>query len=81
MTHTPTNGGPAFPTKTLSKGDHGYPVTTEGMTLRDYFAGQVLTGITLNRDAVDYNAAGVSSFCYQIADAMIVARDTPKGFK
>lgn len=62
------DGGPAFPR------DGG---NQTGMTLRDYFAGQALLGITselANEDlgTVDFNITARSA--YEIADAMIRAR-------
>lgn len=47
----------------------------EGMTLRDYFAGQALTRITT------FNTAPyeVSEHCYAIADAMLETRENKKG--
>lgn len=35
---TRNDGGPAFPRSALSGGDHGYPVQSDGMSLRDWFA-------------------------------------------
>jgi len=67
------DGGPAFPIPA-----HG--VNSDGMTLRDYFAGQALQGMIAshglahsawNTAAPDANA----SLAYQIADAMLAARD------
>ena len=70
MTMKP-NGGPAFPVPIDQ-----YPEFS-GMTLRDYFAGQVLAGM----DA-DFSSSGLSWFeqhgaagIYRIADAMIAARE------
>jgi len=63
MTSTKDHGGPAFP---MPQGGRG------GMTLRDYFAGQVLTGI----DA--FNLSEFPERCareaYRTSDAMIEAR-------
>jgi hypothetical protein len=63
MTSTKDHGGPAFP---MPQGGRG------GMTLRDYFAGQVLTGI----DA--FNLSESPERCareaYRASDAMIKAR-------
>lgn len=54
------DGGPAFP---------------QGLSLRDYFAGQALAGwlASFPTDAV-VRAPKVASFAYEIADAMIAAR-------
>jgi len=55
---------PAFPSK-----QGGY----DGMTLRDYFAGQALVGFMSDSD---YSAPPPKTaiWCYIIADAMIEAR-------
>ena len=42
MTQKINTGGPAFP---IAVGDHEY--VADGMTLRDWFAGQALTGTLL----------------------------------
>jgi hypothetical protein len=77
------DGGPAFPAD-IQRRD---PVTTEwdelppqGMTLRDYFAGQAMTAIDIDalvREAGMGADAAVSHrarLCYAFADAMIAAR-------
>lgn len=69
------DGGPAFP----AMGNTTY----SGMSLRDWFAGQALTGLApkfhgqLSLD--DNHAKWISVFAYAIADAMLSARSTPKG--
>jgi len=60
MTLTKDHGGPAFP---VPQGGRG------GMTLRDYFAGQVLAGLG---DAI--GQVDVAKVAYLVADAMIEAR-------
>jgi len=80
------DGGPAFPTpsgharvKDYHAG-HGefektVAVCESGMSLRDYFAGQTLTGILANaadpRECYDVYA----DRAYQMADAMLAARE------
>lgn len=78
MTQAPTNGGPAFPTKALSKGDHGYPVTTPGMTLHDY---AVLAALPFcqkicwdDNISVERNADLAVAWAEAYADAMLAAR-------
>lgn len=66
------DGGGAFPwTDTPGKLE-----TNPGMSLRDWFAGQAIMGISVSdrfvRDA-DSNAAQ-ARWAYELADAMIVAR-------
>ena len=57
------DGGQAFPVAA----SNGH---TEGMTLRDYFAGQALTGLLAHLNS----SVGVS-ICYEWADAMIAERN------
>ncbi len=79
---TPSNdGGPAFPVA-----DTVYPSGqtqwgSNGMTLRDWFAGQALAGLSAN-PREDYSGTtrddkAVES--YRQADAMIAARDRKGG--
>lgn len=70
------DGGPAFP----SNGSMG-EVCQEGMSLRDYFAGQALMGLLNNSEARiesdlsdRTNAEILSSNYYFMADAMIAQR-------
>ncbi len=71
------DGGPAFPTTPVS---HGYTPDTQGngtgcgpgMSMRDYFAGQALSGLSsavTRSDAVRWS--------WEMADAMIAARNQP----
>ena len=80
MSNTNT-GGPAFPTKNYQA---VVPLSTgyaEGMTLRDYFAAQALTGAQI-WDAVlngknSQFSGGVEKLAeaaYAVADAMLKAR-------
>lgn len=67
---------PAFPTPIYREGLNklGY----EGMTLRDYFAGQVLIGRT-TRAYYLLDAKGFEELldkqCYAVADAMLAERE------
>ena len=45
------------------------------VSLRDYFAGQALVGITLNEYAYNWGSGGVAERAYKIADAMLKARE------
>jgi hypothetical protein len=60
-------GGPAFPTQTGSS----------GMTLRDWFAGQVLRGFISDPDVRlnDESIPQIAKTCYEMADAMLEARE------
>lgn len=63
------DGGPAFP-RVVPKGVDWYA----GMSLRDYFAGQVIAGIGI------VSAPGaVAARAYALADAMIAARENVDG--
>lgn len=81
------DGGPAFPRRTLSKGDHGYPVQSDGMSLRDWLAGEA----PIDFDAACNTWGGVPQISndkeraaflavwamarYEYADAMLDARE------
>ena len=73
------DGGPAFPVASWIN-DHGNEVLgDDGMSLRDWFAGQVLSGQWTLRES---EAAHITQPCaedmarsaYRIADAMLAAR-------
>jgi hypothetical protein len=59
------DGGCAFP-RTVTE----YIQGSEGMTLRDYFAGQALTRIATEECDMDEKAR----WCYRLADALIEER-------
>ena len=61
-------GGQVFPIgDTVSKGH-------KGMTLRDYFAGQAITGLLSNEHDSDLSVQTLSRTAYKTADAMIKER-------
>ena len=68
------NGGPAFPS-TDAKG-----FVSDGMSLRDYFAGQALAGILADPERHGFNELHaeceffIAEDAYIVADAMLVAR-------
>lgn len=64
-------GGPAFPTLFL---EPEFGSGNCGMTLRDYFAGQALTGI-LNSNNPKSTIEGMATYSYAIADAMVRERN------
>ncbi len=75
------NGGPAFPSAPVDAPNHGMIPASEwggdtGMTLRDYFAGQALSGFCSNASIVDGQTDGkwLSRESFKIADAMIAER-------
>ncbi len=66
-------GGPAFPSKGLAVATDDRAQDRDGMTLRDWFAGQALLGMVgSDGEPVGFNA--VASQCYKYADAMLVER-------
>jgi hypothetical protein len=72
------DGGPAFP-RPATKGSSGSIIreSQNGMTLRDWFAGQALAGILLNYTTQKFGASEftVGTAAYQYADAMLAARE------
>lgn len=62
------SGGQAFPRT---------PTHFNGMTLRDWFAGQALIGMTLGQETVPVQsvAKNAALAAYQYADAMIAERE------
>ena len=66
----------AFPhTVEYMGADCGGVVPHGGMTLRDYFAGQVLTSMNLRIGVSDSFYAETAKHCYALADAMMKARE------
>tara|TARA_B110000503_G_scaffold70761_1_gene109971 strand:+ start:275 stop:505 length:231 start_codon:yes stop_codon:yes gene_type:complete len=74
---TPINdGGPAFP----SINDHTHPTTiNNGMTLRDYFAGQAMASLLVNRKFNEASTKDIVERAFWFADAMLDERmEEPK---
>jgi hypothetical protein len=69
---TKETGGPAFPQSVLD--NHQYKIY-DGMTLRDWFAGQQLIAYRAhpaNEPIANLNF--IADYCYAMADAMLKAR-------
>lgn len=67
---TDKTGGPAFPAP--AGVSH---ITTQGMTLRDWFAGLAMHGFLSNKhDALTYSDDD-AMWAYRIADEMLKARE------
>jgi hypothetical protein len=64
------DGGPAFPVFTVDAWKN--PWVSGGMTLRDWFAGQVLACLVVNPNTRGID--GLASDSYRYADAMLKAR-------
>jgi hypothetical protein len=66
------NGGPAFPVR--------MGCDTDGMTLRDWFAGMALQGYLAGRNNIkaenpmNFERHRAAKDCYNYADAMLAAR-------
>jgi hypothetical protein len=68
------DGGPAFP---QILGERYEPMSTEGMSLRDYFAAKAMQAMAVEYDMrPDIYDIVICEKAYRIADAMIEARKT-----
>lgn len=78
MDEKPIHGGPAFPQTTETP--WGKPITRGGLTVRDHFAGEALSGIIARRWEDDQGNVPDDIFdrwataAYKVADAMLRAR-------
>ena len=74
-------GGSAFPEVISDKDNNGRYDTYSygGMSLRDYFAGQVLGSFgSIEMKAKIMPWAAIARFCYEIADTMLAEREKNK---
>ena len=67
------DGGPAFPDVQFTHNNGDTSFKNNGMTLRDYFAGQALAGMLADPDTTE-SPDVLARACYRCADAMIDAR-------
>lgn len=78
MNESITNGGPAFPIHHATW-ENGRQITSphEGMSLRDWFAGQALAGLLAGQfsESGRWNLSDLPKESFKIADAMIMARN------
>jgi hypothetical protein len=74
---TTNDGGPAFPTVAR---DGNWQPHHDGLSLRDYFAGQALAGFRPNytTSKVVLTEISVACYAYKFADAMLAAREATK---
>lgn len=68
------DGGSAFPLP-----DEGQGWGSSGMSLRDYFAAQIASGMAAfsGTSGVSCGPNEIAGRSYQVADAMLKARETP----
>ena len=70
------DGGPAFPSPGLNSATDERQYGRDGMSLRDWLAGQALAAIVLDHgDSCDGYRQAVARRAYAIADAMLRARE------
>ena len=72
-------GGPAFPAPDIGEHDFGQRGAYWGMTLRDYFAGKAIAGLSSGMgdmcvEDVERAIPVAASISYAIADAMLRER-------
>lgn len=67
--HNMYAGGPAFPTP-------AHNLNNDGMTLRDYFAAKWMQAYVANPETADITETELAQFSYEIADAMLKARES-----
>ena len=72
------DGGQAFPFRDAD-GEGGF-MTFPGMTLRDYFAAAAMQGMLASPDG-DRHIERYAASAYQIADAMLAAREAKEESK
>ncbi len=75
------NGGPAFPHPDCTFVNPYDPGMREvmvqehrGMSLRDWFAGQVMVGLSRSGVEANYDEAHIAATCWRLADAMLAER-------
>jgi len=74
------DGGYAFPQKTIShhrstkEGIEPVYETTGGLSVRDYFAGQALSGLSVPPIRVN-DIDWIANMSYRLADAMLAERE------
>ncbi len=61
---------PAFP-----RSGNAHTKSVEGMTLRDYFAGQAITGLLYHAGIGNAKASKFAADAFGIADAMLAERE------
>ena len=75
------DGGPAFPGEYVVVLPNGFETTAPrpGMSLRDYWAGEVVNGELAGLPADSrISAEAVARWGFKVADAMLAERDKPQ---
>lgn len=80
MTEQSKDGGPAFPSieNRYDGGAGTKAVMAGGMSLRDWFAGQII-GAMFTHSAVDEKYDDIAEEAYALADAMLAQRAKTEG--
>ena len=75
MTDKIDDGGPAFP-RTVQRWNDSLDHSVQGMSLRDYFAGQIAGGMAAfsGTFGISFGPGDIATRSYQVADAMLAAR-------
>lgn len=76
------DGGPAYPSRRSHEHFQYAETSFEGMSLRDYFAGQAMDRIVQNTDerrTTPFYASVIAQNAYAIADAMLAERKAAGG--
>lgn len=77
MSELPKDGGPAFPIPPVIIGEKMWDENaSDGMSLRDWFAGQVACGMAAfsGTAGISYGPGDIAGRSYVIADALLEAR-------
>ena len=78
MSEQINDGGPALPTADAYHPSGQIAYGRKGMSLRDWFAGQALSGLLAGRGSAGDKAPNWANGSYAIADAMLKARGGAK---
>lgn len=68
----PDSGGPAFPCPEQRAGEIGIRQAWDGMSLRDWFAGQAMVGMLT--DGYNEDSTHLATDAYDVADRMLAER-------
>lgn len=71
----PETGGSAFPilppVDSDGRAPTDYPFPDSGMTLRQWYAGKVVSGLVVSDPATNLDPTQLAKFAFAVADAMI----------